>query len=442
MTVDTAERAIERLMSLHPKGFDLSLERISRLLERLDNPHEKLPPVIHIAGTNGKGSAAAFARALLEASGRTVHVHTSPHLVNWHERFRLGAEGGGQLVEDAVLSEAVERVAVANRGEMITVFEILTAVMFILFSEHPADAAIVEVGLGGRFDATNVIAKPAVSVIMPVAMDHEAYLGDRVELIAAEKAGIIKRGVPVIVGQQEWDAAREVMIETAERLGAPLSIYGQDFMALEENGRMVYQDDDGLFDLPLPRLVGRHQLSNAAAAISAVKAAGFPVSDRVAEQAMTDVSWPGRLQLLPEGRLTSLAPEGAEIWIDGGHNPDAAAAIAEALAEAEDKRPRPLLLIIGMLNTKDQAGYFHAFADITRHGYTVPVANSDSGVPNSELAARATEAGVPAEPVNSTANALKLLRDTWHEAVPPRILIGGSLYLVGEVLAENGTPPR
>ncbi|MFC6490898.1 bifunctional folylpolyglutamate synthase/dihydrofolate synthase, partial [Nitratireductor sp. GCM10026969] len=277
MTVETAERAIERLMSLHPKGFDLSLERIARLLERLGNPHERLPPVIHIAGTNGKGSAAAFAQALIEASGRTVHVHTSPHLVRWHERYRLGAAGGGRLVEDAVLAEAVERVAEANRGEQVTVFEILTAVMFVLFSEHPADAAVVEVGLGGRFDATNVIPRPAVSLIMPISLDHEAYLGDRVELIAAEKAGIIKRGVPVVVGQQEWDAARDVLIETAERLNCPLQAYGENFIAVEEGGRMVYQDEGGLFDLPLPRLAGRHQIANAAAAIAAVKTAGFPV---------------------------------------------------------------------------------------------------------------------------------------------------------------------
>jgi dihydrofolate synthase / folylpolyglutamate synthase len=436
-----AERAIDRLMALHPKGFDLSLERISRLLLRLGNPHEKLPPVIHIAGTNGKGSAAAFSRALLEASGRSVHVHTSPHLVRWHERYRMGGPGGGAFVEDAVLADAVERVAAANRGETITVFEILTAVMFVLFSEHPADAAIVEVGLGGRFDATNVIPRPAVSLIMPISLDHEAYLGDRVELIAAEKAGIIKAGRPVVVGQQEWDAARDVLVETAERLQSPLEVYGQDFIGVEENGRMVYQDGGGLMDLPLPRLVGRHQIANAAAAIAAVKAAGFTITDRAAETAMTNVSWPGRMQRLLEGRLVELAPEGAEIWVDGGHNPGAGAAIAEALAEAEERRPRPLILITGMINTKDQTGYFRAFEGMARHAYTVPVNNSDAGVPNDELAARAMAAGLSAEPVNSVANALQLLRETWDGPIAPRILISGSLYLAGEVLAENGTPP-
>jgi dihydrofolate synthase/folylpolyglutamate synthase len=273
--VSAAEREINALMALHPKGFDLSLGRITRLLERLGNPHERLPPVIHIAGTNGKGSAGAFCRAILEAHGLNVHIHTSPHLVNWHERYRLGAAGGGQLVADDVLADAVRRVAKANQGETITVFEILTAVMFVLFSEHPADVAIIEVGLGGRFDATNVIANPAVALIMSISLDHQAYLGDRVELIAAEKGGIIKPRVPVVIGAQTEEAARDVLISIAERLRCPVSVYGQDYFAQEENGRLAYQDDEELIDLPLPRLAGRHQQSNAAAAIRALKAAGF-----------------------------------------------------------------------------------------------------------------------------------------------------------------------
>ncbi|MER9658826.1 folylpolyglutamate synthase/dihydrofolate synthase family protein [Mesorhizobium sp. M0184] len=440
MTTLAADREIESLMALHPKGFDLSLDRISRLLERLGNPQDQLPPVIHIAGTNGKGSCAAFSRALLEAAGYRVHVHTSPHLVNWHERYRLAADGGGRLVDDKVFAEAIARVAKANQGQKITVFEILTAVTFLLFSEHPADAVILEVGLGGRFDATNVIAEPAVSVIMPVSLDHEAYLGDRVELIAAEKAGIIKRGCPVVIGAQESETAQQVLIETAERLGCPAFVYGQDFLAYEENGRMVYQDEDGLMDLPPPRLPGRHQFANAAAAIAAVKAAGFEISHRAAEKAMANVAWPGRMQKLPQGRLSELAPKGADIWLDGGHNPGAGVVVAEALAEQEEKNPRPLFLISGMINTKDQSGYFRAFKGLVRHVYTVPVSLSDAGVPNDELATRAIEAGLSAEPVSSVANALMLLRDTW-DGPPPRILIGGSLYLAGAVLAENGTPP-
>jgi dihydrofolate synthase/folylpolyglutamate synthase len=437
-----ADREIERLMALHPKGFDLSLDRISRLLAKLGNPQEKLPPVIHIAGTNGKGSAAAFSRALLEASGLKVHVHTSPHLVNWHERFRIGAAGGGKLVADDVLAEAVARAARVNDGEHVTVFEILTAVTFLLFSEHPADAAIIEVGLGGRFDATNAIDRPAVSVIMPISLDHEAYLGDRVELIAVEKAGIIKPGVPVVIGAQESPTAQDVLIATAERLDCPRLVYGHDFMAYEKSGRMVYRDEIGPMDLTPPKLPGRHQFANAAAAIAAVKAAGFELDQCAADRAMTTVYWPGRMQRLPRGKLSDLAPEGAEIWLDGGHNPGAGVVVAEALAEQEERFARPLFLICGMLNTKDQTGYFRAFAGMARHVYTVPVNSSDAGVPSAELAGRAVAAGLSADPINSVANALKRLRDSWNRSEPaPRILIGGSLYLAGEVLELNGTPP-
>ncbi|TIW24842.1 MAG: bifunctional folylpolyglutamate synthase/dihydrofolate synthase [Mesorhizobium sp.] len=363
MTTLAADREIESLMALHPKGFDLSLDRITRLLERLGNPQELIPPAIHIAGTNGKGSCAAFSRALLEAAGHLVHVHTSPHLVNWHERYRLAAEGGGRLVDDQVFAEAIARVAAANEGQKITVFEILTAVTFLL-----------------------------------------------------------------------------LLIDTAERLDCPTFVYGQDFLAFEENGRMVYQDEDGLMDLPPPRLPGRHQFANAAAAIAAIKAAGFEISHRATEKAMGSVAWPGRMQKLTQGRLTELAPKGADIWLDGGHNPGAGLVIAEALAEQEEKHPRPLFLISGMINTKDQSGYFRAFKGLARHVYTVPVSLSDAGVPNDELALRAGEAGLSAEPVSSVASALMLLRDTW-DGPPPRILIGGSLYLAGAVLAENGTPP-
>ncbi len=437
-----ADIEIERLMALHPKGFDLSLDRIRRLLARLGDPQDRMPPVIHIAGTNGKGSAAAFTRALMEAAGYRVHVHTSPHLVNWSERYRMAAEGGGRLVSDDIFADAIVRVAAANRGETITVFEILTAVMFVLFSEHPADAAVVEVGLGGRFDATNVIARPAVSVIMPISLDHEAYLGDRVELIAAEKAGIIKKGAPVVVGSQDSEFARAVLIETAERLNCPLYVYGQDFLAFEENGRMVYQDETRLLDLPLPRLPGRHQYANASTAIAAVKAAGFAIPAEAVAKAMGSVEWPGRLQRLANGKLAEWAPEGAELWLDGGHNPGAGTVIAEAMAEQEERFERPLFLISGMINTKDQAGYFRAFEGMARHVFTVPVAMSEAGVPADELAIRAGEAGLSAEPVSSVENALKLLRETWDDTeAPPRILICGSLYLAGEVLALNGTPP-
>ncbi|MGQ5719753.1 bifunctional folylpolyglutamate synthase/dihydrofolate synthase [Pseudochrobactrum asaccharolyticum] len=440
----TAAHRIERLLEKHPKGFDLSLERISRLLEALGNPQDKLPPIIHIAGTNGKGSATAFARALLEAEGLAVHVHTSPHLVNWHERYRLGRKGeAGQLVDDATLSDAVARVTEANGEHMITVFELLTAVTFVLFAEHPADAVILEVGLGGRFDATNVITKPAVSLIMPVSLDHQSYLGDKVEIIAAEKAGIIKRGCPVVIGYQSSDDARQVMIDIADRLRCAVSVFGQDFLAYQEHGRMVYQDESGLIDLPLPRLPGRHQIANAAAAIKAVREAGFALSDQAVEKAMTSVTWPARMQRLTQGDLMRFAPEKAEIWLDGGHNPGAGVVIAEALAELEERDPRPLYLITGMINTKDPVGYFEAFTGMARQVYTVAISSSDSGIDHETLADAARRAGLEALPVASVADGLKAIKEqVKDEVIAPRILIGGSLYLAGDVLAANNTPPQ
>ena len=402
-----AEREIDRLMTLHPKGFDLSLERISRLLERLGNPHRRLPPVIHVAGTNGKGSVTAFCRALLEAGGYATHVHTSPHLVNWHERYRIGVEGGrSHIVEDAMLADALRRVAAANDGQVITVFEILTAVTFLLFSEQPADAVVLEVGLGGRFDATNVIDNPAVSIIMPISLDHQPYLGDRVELIAAEKAGIMKRGFPVVIGHQEYDAALDVLVSTAARLGCPTAVYGQEYSAHEEFGRLIYQDEFGLADLPLPRLPGRHQYANAAAAIRAVKAAGFTVTEAMMEKAMANVEWPARLQTLPEGDLLALAPQGSEIWVDGGHNPGAGEVIAEAMASFEERQSRPLYLITGMINTKDPVGYFRAFADIAEYVFTVPIRGTESAIDPVVLAHAAFDAGLIAEPAASAAEAL------------------------------------
>ncbi|MCJ8519804.1 dihydrofolate synthase/folylpolyglutamate synthase [Pseudorhizobium tarimense] len=441
--VSAAGQEIEKLMALHPKGFDLSLDRIRRLLEVLGNPHQKLPPVIHIAGTNGKGSATAFCRALLEAAGLAVHVHTSPHLVNWHERYRIGVKGGrSQIVDDELFADALRRVAAANAGRTITVFEILTAVTFVLFSEQPADAVVLEVGLGGRFDATNVIDTPAVSVIMPISLDHQPYLGDRVELIAAEKAGIMKRGLPVVIGRQEYEASLDVLVETAERLSCPMSVYGQDYSGHEEFGRLIYQDEFGLADLPLPRLPGRHQIANASAAIRAVKAAGFTLTDSMIEKAMATVEWPGRLQRLSEGRLFQAAPAGAEIWVDGGHNPGAGEVIAEAMAAFEERHARPLYLITGMINTKDPVGYFRAFTDIAEHVFTVPIRGSDVGLDPVALAHSAFDAGLIAEPAGSVEEALaEISSRQMPDAVPPRILIGGSLYLVGNVLADNGTPP-
>lgn len=439
-----AEQEIDRLLGLFPRGFDLSLDRIARLLDDLGRPQDAIPPVIHVAGTNGKGSATAFARALLEAQGLAVHVHTSPHLVRWHERYRIGVKGGpGRLVSDEALLDAVLKAERVNAGQTITVFELLTAVIFILFAENPADAAVIEVGLGGMYDATNVLKQPAVSLIMPIAMDHQQWLGQTIEEIALAKAGIIKRGVPAVFGRQDEDAALGVLVNRAERLGSPYFVYGQDYLAHEENGRLIYQDDGGLMDLPLPALPGRHQYSNAGAAIRAVKAAGFGVNAEIASRAMKGVTWPARLQRLRTGALVQIAPEGSEIWLDGGHNPHGGRAVAEAMAAFEERDPRPLYMISGMINTKDPKGYFEAFEGLSRQVFTVGIRNSDATIDPVALAHDAAEAGLKAEPVESARDALARISQLARaDERPPRILIGGSLYFAGNILEENGTPPE
>ncbi|MEO0920316.1 MAG: folylpolyglutamate synthase/dihydrofolate synthase family protein [Pseudomonadota bacterium] len=430
---------IERLLELHPRGFDLSLGRVRDLLDKLGNPQDRLPPVIHIAGTNGKGSCAAFCRSLLEAAGHTVHVHTSPHLVNWHERFRIGCS----FVADDTLADAVRRVAAANDDAPITVFEILTAVMFLLFSEHPADYAIIEVGLGGRADATNALSKPVVSVIMPIGMDHQAYLGDTIEEIAGEKAGIIKEGVPTIIGHQPYPAARQVLENVAEMMGVEAFVYGQDFFAFEERGRLILQDNTGLIDLALPTLNGRHQITNAAAAIMAARIADPKLNADMLEKGLQSAQWPARLQRLTSGDLVELAPSGSEIWLDGGHNPDAASACAEFMAGREAMDGRPLFLIAAMLNTKDAVGYFTPFEGLVRHVFTVPIVSSEAGILPADLAESALEAGISAEEFASAYEVLDMLGRNWDDSEPsPRILICGSLYLAGEILSENGTPPN
>lgn len=438
-----AGAVIDNLLALHPRGHDLSLDRIARLLTELGNPHLSLPPVIHVAGTNGKGSVVAFARSVLEAGGQVVHAHTSPHLVRWHERYRIGRTGEpGRLVEDAVLADALRRVARANGSQAITVFELLTAAAFVLFAEHPADATVLEVGLGGRFDATNVVRDPVVAVVTSIALDHQQWLGDTVDKIAGEKAGIFKPGRPAVIGFQPYDEAREVLVSEAARRGANALVYGQDFLAFEEHGRLVYQDGDGLMDLPLPGLLGRHQYANAAAAIAGLKAAGLAPDEKAIARGIASVSWPGRMQRLGEGALRDLAVPEAEIWLDGGHNPSAARAVAETLAQLEDRTERPLFIVAGMLNTKDPVPWFEAFRGLVRQVYAVPVTSSEAGIDPAALAAHAIDAGLVARPIGGIEEALARLSKGWRDEPPPRILIGGSLYVVGEALRLNGTWPE
>ena len=434
-----SDQILDRLLALHPKKIDLSLGRLERLLGQLGNPHLHLPPAIHVAGTNGKGSTVAFMRAVLEAAGRRVHVYTSPHLVRFHERIRLGAPGRGRLVDEAHLAEALAECERVNDGAPITLFEITTAVAFKLFSEAPADVLLLEVGLGGRFDATNVIASAAVDVVTPVSMDHPEFLGTSLPQIAFEKAGILRRGVPVVIAEQD-EETRAVIEREADRLRAPTRIGGQDFGTRQENGRLVYEDTDGLLDLPLPRLAGRHQLQNAGTAIAALRLFDPTLPASAYEAGMTGVEWPARLQRLTRGALADLAPAGAELWLDGGHNIAGGKVLSEAMADLEERSPRPLVLVCGTLATKDTAGFLAAFRGLAQEVLAVPVPGEHAGRPPEEVAAAAASAGIPAEVAPGVREALlRLAARPWVH--PPRILITGSLYLAGRVLDENGTPP-
>jgi dihydrofolate synthase/folylpolyglutamate synthase len=434
------DATLARLTALHPKLIDLSLDRMWRILERLDHPERKLPPVIHVSGTNGKGSTIAFMRAMLEAAGKSVHVYTSPHLVRFNERFRLGAPGGGRLVTDAQLDAALNECEEKNAGEPITVFEITTAAGLLLFSRNPADVLLLEVGLGGRLDATNVIARPLASVITPISLDHADYLGDTLSGVAAEKAGIIKRGVPVIAAPQQ-DEALTIIEQTAERVRAPLSLSGQDWNASEEHGRLVYQDDDGLLDLPAPRLYGRHQSINAGVAIAALRIAGCKLPASAFETGLIKAEWPARMQRLRQGKLAAVTPADSELWLDGGHNPDGGRAIAAALADLEERVPRPLVVIAGMLATKDHANFFRHFSGLAMRLYAIPIPHQEKSLGTAEIVKTAQEIGIPAEPADGIEDALARIA-TLSLSPAPRILIAGSLYLAGEILKANGTPPE
>lgn len=438
--MDHTTAILERLTQLHPRSIDLTLGRLQELLAKLGHPERKLPPTIHIAGTNGKGSTTAFMRALLEASGKSVHAYTSPHLVRFHERIRLGHEDGGKLVNDGTLISAMLEVEHINDNAEITQFEITTAIAFKLFAEHPADVLLLEVGLGGRLDATNVIEEPIATIITPVSMDHESFLGNELGGIAYEKAGILKAGVPAIIARQSQEAMSAIA-EVAGRIGAPMRILGQDFDAFPEQGRMVYQTESRVIDLPMPNLVGQHQIGNAAMAIATLETAGLMPSTDAMEHGLTNTVWPARLQRLQEGTLAKLTDLEAEIWLDGGHNPGAGAAIASAMAALEERVERPLFLIAGMLTTKDPIGFFEPFESLARHVFTVEIPGADASRKADELAHLATAAGLSAEPVNSVEEALALLSENWQYERSPRILICGSLYLAGEVLKNNGTPP-
>lgn len=423
---------MQRLSGLHPKLIDLGLERIERLLEALGRPQDRLPPVIHVAGTNGKGSTIAFMRAFLEAAGHSVHVYTSPHLVRFNERIRLG----GQLVSTRRLNAALERVEKINAGENITLFEVTTAAALLLFSETPADFLLLEVGMGGSFDTTNVVAQPLGVVITPVDLDHQAFLGNTIAEIAVSKAGILKRGSPAVIGYQQLEG-RYVIERAARRLAVRPSYQGEEFQGRLEDGRLVYQDEDGLLDLPPPALHGAHQVDNATLAIAAMRHFRLPVDKDAIERGLRAVSWPARMMPLPGKLRERLAPD-AELWLDGGHNGHGAAALARAVEALNAKRPAPLVLVIGMMNTRSPAVFLEPFASARPLVLALTIPGEANANSATEIAKVAQAAGFEARAEPSLAAAIRKAA-----AVPSaRVVICGSLYLAGYALERNGTPPQ
>ena len=426
MTAQTSDAILARMMALHPKVIDLTLDRVWRLLDALGNPQKDLPPVIHIAGTNGKGSTQAMVRAGLEAAGHKVHAYTSPHLARFHERIRLA----GTLISEADLTALLDECYAKNGADDITYFEITTCAALLAFARTPADFTLLEVGLGGRLDATNVIDSPELTIITPVSMDHEAFLGTTIAAIAGEKAGIIKRGVPCIIGPQS-ESGLDVMEARAAQCGAPVLAYGQHWHSGPERDGMIYQDELGLLDLPLPILPGLHQIQNAGIALAALRHLGC--DEAACTAGLTQAVWPARMQRLRSGPLANLAnASGAELWLDGGHNPAAGAALALVLRSLPK---RPTHMICGMLNTKDVDGYLAPLAEVAISLTGVSIPGEANTLPADQTAQAARHVGLAGRTADTVTEALQaILADDPHA----RVLICGSLYLAGAVLRENG----
>jgi dihydrofolate synthase/folylpolyglutamate synthase len=428
--IRASDQAIQRLRANHPSLIDLTTGRVQRLLAALGHPERRLPPVIHVAGTNGKGSTLAYLRAIAEAAGLKVHALTSPHLVRFAERIRVA----GELITDARLAELIEVLETANAGEPISFFEITTVLAFEAFARTPADLCLIEVGLGGRFDATNVFDTPAVSVITPVDYDHLELLGPELSKIAWEKAGVIKRGRPVVVARQ-MDEALEAIEREAEALAAPMLLMGRDFDAWEERGRLLVQMPERLLDLPAPALFGGHQFANAGLAVAAALSFDASLGEEPVGRGVASATWPARFQRLTKGPLAELArARGADLWLDGGHNPHAGRALAESASRLVDRDPRPLVLVAGMFARKDAKGFFLPFAEM-RPRVLVTSFDSPNAAPADELAQAAAAAGLSPEIQPDVTAAVQAALAAPGPA--PHVLVCGGLHFAGEVLAMS-----
>jgi len=426
--IRASDAVIQRLRAHHPSLIDLTTGRVERLLAALGHPERRLPPVIHVAGTNGKGSTVSYLRTIGEAAGLKVHAITSPHLVRFAERIRIA----GTLISDDELNALTDKLEAVNAGEPISFFEISTVLALQAFADTPADLCIVEVGLGGRFDATNIFDAPAVSVITPVDYDHLEMLGPELSKIAWEKAGIIKTGRPVVSARQPDEALAVIEREADDRM-APLFLMGRDFDAWEERGRLMVQMPDRLLDLPAPSLFGGYQFANAGLAVAAALTFDRNLSEESLGKGVSSTVWPARFQRLTKGPFAALAKaRGSDLWLDGGHNPHAGRALAEAAARLVDRDPRPLVLIAGMFARKDAEGFFRPFAEMHPHVFTTRFDSNNAAAPE-DLANAARAAGLTAETVTDVEEGLR--RALSGSGPAPHVLICGGLHFAGEVLA-------
>ena len=425
----TIDQALTRLMTLHPKKIDLSLGRMHRLLAALGDPHLAVPPVVHIAGTNGKGSTGAFLHAMLAAAGQRVHAYTSPHLVRFNERIVLA----GQPIDDDRLADVLDRCERANDGQPITYFEVTTCAAFLAFAEVPADTLVLEVGLGGRLDATNVIDRPLATAITRISFDHMQFLGDTLAAIAGEKAGILKPGVPAVIGPQPAEEARRTLTEAAAAAGTPARIHGRDWSVTEDADGFALTTPAGTRRLPRPALAGRHQIDNAAVAALCADTVLGADAEAAIPAGLRTARWPGRLQPLTRGPLAGAAPPGWEVWLDGGHNDSAGQAIADWLSTLP---PRPLVLVVGMLESKQPTAFLRPLAPFATRTVAVPIPGQDAGLSPDTLLTHAHAAGLTTLTTAGDPGAAIAQADPTEG--PGRILVTGSLYLAGAVLAENG----